>query len=70
MQSKTLSILFTKQLDSESNYQLFNAMGQLVATNTISTNQTNVDLSNFSSGIYIVKVQRQHSNFSKTVVLK
>lgn len=70
MQSKTLSILFAKQLDNESNYQLFNAMGQLVAANTISTNQTNVDLSNLSSGIYIVKVQHQHSSLSKKVVLQ
>ncbi len=69
-ESKTLRILFSKQFESAHSFQVFSTSGQLVASNIITSTQTNVDLSNLSAGIYIVKVQQANGSFSKKIVLQ
>ena len=69
-ENKTLRILFSKKFENETSFQVFNVTGQLMFSNIIASTQTNVDLSNFPSGIYVAKVQQTNGSFSRKIVLE
>ena len=69
-ENKMLRIQFSKQFENENSFQVFSTTGQLMFSNTITSTQTNADLSGLSSGIYIVKVQQPNGSFSKKIVLQ
>jgi hypothetical protein len=48
-----------------SNVEIFNLLGQRVSASTINANQGQVDMSNLSNGVYLVKVTS--NNQDKTI---
>jgi hypothetical protein len=58
----TLNLSYNQEI---SNVEIFNLLGQKVNSNVINANQAQVDMSNLSNGVYLVKVIS--NNQSKTI---
>jgi aminopeptidase N len=46
-------------------YQLINSMGQVVATGNLIAGKNNIDISNLSSGVYLIKTSTEQKRFVK-----
>ena len=58
----TLNLSYNQEI---SNVEIFNLLGQRVNSNNINTNEAQVDMSNLSNGVYLVKVTS--NNQEKTI---
>ena len=58
----TLNLSFNQEI---SNVEIYNLLGQKVNANSVGANQGQVDMSNLSNGVYLVKVFS--NNQSKTI---
>lgn len=50
-------IISSNKLDDKSSYSLFNLSGKLLENKIISTSETRVNLKNYASGTYLLKLQ-------------
>lgn len=50
------------------NYQLFNAMGQLISEEQVLSSQFDLDLSTYSKGVYVVNIWVGNERFQKKVI--
>ena len=60
----TLYFKTTKDL----NINIYNALGQIVKSENISKNKNNIDISNLSKGIFIIKINFGSTNISKKLI--
>jgi hypothetical protein len=51
-------------------YELYNSYGEVISRNTISTNVKELDLSNLTAGIYILKIQDNNRSVIQKVILE
>ncbi|MES2381676.1 MAG: peptide-N-glycosidase F-related protein [Bacteroidota bacterium] len=69
--SKTVSIQLDMPLNFESKtYQVFNIQGQLVYSHTTADYLVDIDLSNFSQGIYFAVVNTNNKSFTQKFMVK
>ncbi len=52
-----LKVSFTKELSSQAQVSIFNVKGQKLYSSNLSKNNQEIDLSNFKSGLYFIRVQ-------------
>ena len=52
------------------NYQLYSQRGQLLATHTILTHETVIPLQHLPAGVYFLKVEDGHGDFSSFKIIK
>ena len=52
----------------EININIYNALGQIVKSENISKNKNNIDISNLSKGIFIIKINFRSTNISKKLI--
>jgi hypothetical protein len=65
--SKNINI----ELENETfKVELLNQIGQVVYTSKEASNKTNIDLSNFSKGLYFLKISTENKVYNKKIVLK
>ena len=50
------------------NIKIYNAIGQIVKSENISENKNNIDISNLSKGIFIIKINFGSTNISKKLI--
>jgi endonuclease I/chitodextrinase len=50
------------------NIKIYNALGQIVKSENISENKNNIDISNLSKGIFIIKINFGSTNISKKLI--
>ena len=50
------------------NINIYNALGQIVKSENISENKNNIDISNLSKGIFIIKINFGSTNISKKLI--
>jgi endonuclease I/chitodextrinase len=50
------------------NIKIYNALGQIVKSENISKNKNNIDISNLSKGIFIIKINFGSTNISKKLI--
>ena len=50
------------------NINIYNALGQIVKSENISENRNNIDISNLSKGIFIIKINFGSTNISKKLI--
>ena len=50
------------------NIKIYNAIGQIVKSENISENRNNIDISNLSKGIFIIKINFGSTNISKKLI--
>jgi len=50
------------------NINIYNALGQIVKSENISENKNNIDISNLSKGIFIIKINFRSTNISKKLI--
>jgi hypothetical protein len=50
------------------NMNIYNALGQIVKSENISENKNNIDISNLSKGIFIIKINFGSMNISKKLI--
>jgi endonuclease I/chitodextrinase len=50
------------------NVEVFNILGKRISTNTISTSQPRLDISNLSSGIYLLKISNGESSTTRKII--
>ena len=60
----TLYFKTTKEI----NINIYNALGQIVKSENISENKNNIDISNLSKGIFIIKINFGSTNISKKLI--
>ena len=48
---------------------IYNSNGQLVFSKSFDSNNTQIDLSNFATGLYSVNVVTEHANSTKTITI-
>tara|TARA_B110001452_G_scaffold242989_1_gene226106 strand:- start:90 stop:2213 length:2124 start_codon:yes stop_codon:yes gene_type:complete len=60
----TLYFKTTKEI----NINIYNALGQIVKSENISKNKNNIDISNLSKGIFIIKINFGSTNISKKLI--
>jgi hypothetical protein len=63
---------FTIEIDNTKNasIEIFNISGQLFLQNLLVENTTQFDLSNYSNGMYFVKIETQEETVVKKIVLQ
>jgi hypothetical protein len=54
----------------EASVQIYNVLGKLIKTASISENNKEIDLSNLSKGIYLVKIQMDTKFITKKLIKK
>jgi len=65
----TLYLINNTSSQEESQIQIVNAMGQVVHTETTSSNRKAIDLSKLNNGVYFVKISSDTHNSVKRIVL-
>ncbi|MBK6526456.1 MAG: T9SS type A sorting domain-containing protein [Crocinitomicaceae bacterium] len=55
----------TVESTETNSYQLINSMGQVVATGNLMAGKNNIDISNLSSGVYLIKTSTEQKRFVK-----
>jgi PKD repeat protein len=63
------TVKFDAEVNGQMNVQVYNAVGLVVKTVSVDGNNTNIDLSEFASGVYVVKVSADNYTATKKVTL-
>lgn len=66
----TSLVLITETLNSEMNYQLTNAQGQLLESKKMEVNEVNIAMHNFSAGLYFLKVTSNNKEVKTFKIIK
>jgi hypothetical protein len=67
---KIVHVQFTGETLLGSTLTIYNTVGQIIFSTTLTTAQTEIDLNNFSSGLYIVEVTGKKSQVIKKIILE
>jgi hypothetical protein len=58
------------ELSGKIQIEILNAIGQVIAKETMESNQLKIDISNFNTGIYIVKVLNENTSVATQKIIK
>lgn len=58
------------ELSGKIQIEILNAIGQVIAKETMESNQLKIDISNFNTGIYIVKVMNENTSVATQKIIK
>jgi hypothetical protein len=66
-----LSVVPTATISIQSlSYQLYDVNGKLVQNNNVESNETNIMMSGFTSGTYLLKVNQGNTNLKTFKIIK
>jgi hypothetical protein len=65
-----LKRLFLKELESNSEIQIYNLLGMEVIKNKTVHSEYEMDLQSLQSGVYVITVKSENSTFSKKIIIE
>jgi hypothetical protein len=63
--SGLLNVHISNQIETPTTYTVYNMLGQVISTKKITSTEISLDTSNFSNGVYFIKLS--NDNYSKTL---
>lgn len=60
--------IFTIAIENEATVKVYDMLGKEIYTNTVKTGTTNIDISNYQSGIYLLNVITENGSVTKKII--